>query len=720
MREQRLVNEMLEKERRIKELEEEIARVKGPRDDSSQNLSGYEEWILPEHVVPPKAQPMAAPAFRPSGLPPPGAAGPRSPGGSALWHDISTPRLTKTIMEQFDEFYSPGQQQFHTPQSHQVSPHHGDDEARDLLNLGYHSVPEAPQFPSQYFPKTASVLHSINPQVPILNLGNLGTGAVGATGSAPFGSKLGPPPNLGQNQDALIAAQLASRGKEAEYITIQGDIPTAPQFKTWKRILIQQVSAAAGPYFDRAHEWMEAIEKHSFEELSNPYPFASLDGKLAAALLRLFKGPLGRKLDLKTEELTKKGGILRGRQMAKMIYEELEPEVETLGVQAQRNASAIQCPHIDQFESYLISLDNIVNISSSDFTDTVLEHLLLPQMEKFSSAFNLDLAEYERSSRAVSKNYRFLRQRAEGYIERTKRKKINNEIASAYSASGFGKHKSPPPPPSALMVIPPGGKAGQKGKPGGKAKAPAKGGAQTRQNSPVPSRSTKPCFGFAKGSCDKGDRCEWSHDPEIIAAHKAKPNPRKGGSPPGSPKGSPRNKTRKPLTPRSRDELCKSFMESGQCKYGDKCAFKHGHDAIVVKGMICLPLDPACLSLPGPKPGQSIDKRGPERSRNLSGEVDKKDTKSLKVHFRLMGKPKGGRHSSLTRRGASSKVFVETRQYILQPTEWNWRNYYGNEVRMMPTGVAVHDPNYRHIPERKPTAENIRMQLAGVIHDAQV
>ena len=86
---------------------------------------------------------------------------------------------------------------------------------------------------------------------------------------------------------------------------------------------------------------------------------------------------MGRKLDLKYEEVRKSGRILRGRQMARMIYDEITPEAESLGVQAQQNANALQCQHIEHFEAYLATLDSIVNVSAEDFSDIVLELSLI-------------------------------------------------------------------------------------------------------------------------------------------------------------------------------------------------------------------------------------------------------------------------------------------------------------------------------------------------------
>ena len=343
-----------------------------PDANSDQNLSGFEEWIQPEHVAAPK--PIAAPAVRPPGISSVGNAGNFSPAGSAIWHDLSTPPNPRTVLEQFDDFRTPdsqvGGQQF----------------------LG----PKVPQFPQSY-PKPTSV--------PLLDLGggpgalaagqpglgvnrdyrdsqpNLGDGAwvSGVPGALAAGTTAAPAQFL--SGDALVAHQIALKSKEADSIHVGTQFPTAPQFKSWKRQLVQRVAAAAGPHGDRACQWMDMVDHLTIEELANPYPFHSLDNKLSAELFPLFKGPMGRKLDLKYEEVRKSGGILRGRQRARMIYDENTPEGESLGVQAQQNANALQCQHIEHFETYLATLDSIVNVSVEDFSDTVLENLLFKQME---------------------------------------------------------------------------------------------------------------------------------------------------------------------------------------------------------------------------------------------------------------------------------------------------------------------------------------------------
>ena len=214
-----------------------------------------------------------------------------------------------------------------------------------------------------------------------------------------------------------------------------------------------------------------------------------------------------RKLDIRFEEARKaKLPPIRGRQMLKMIYIELEPEAETLGVQAQRNAQALSCTSIGGFESYLALLDGIVQTSSGDFTDTVLETLVLEQMEKFKE-FELDLAEYERSSRDQCKNYRFLRQRAENLIERTKRKNVHRQIANAYKQGGGNQNQPKSGGPHSSLPVLPLNKKGSPATPKPKPKPKAEGSTP---------KSGAPCFTLAnKGACTDPS-CKYSHDPKVI------------------------------------------------------------------------------------------------------------------------------------------------------------------------------------------------------------
>ena len=177
--------------------------------------------------------------------------------------------------------------------------------------------------------------------------------------------------------NAQVLALQASRVRENDYISIPKDTPSAVNWKAWWRTTVSNTATASGGFYDQCYRWMLDIETLTFEQLADTTPFPSIDAKLGTAVSVHFHGRFQRWLDLETEKAKERGQILRGRQMVHYLLHENEAEVETMGVQAHANAQLLQCPRVENLEQYLLALDTMVRTAPSDFTDVVLESLLL-------------------------------------------------------------------------------------------------------------------------------------------------------------------------------------------------------------------------------------------------------------------------------------------------------------------------------------------------------
>ena len=223
------------------------------------------------------------------------------------------------------------------------------------------------------------------------------------------------------------------------------------------------------------------------------------------------KGDMQRQIDRMIDRRVKEGKPpLRGRQLAKIVYDKIEPEAASLVAQATENLDALVISKASEVEHFITSLDAIVDSCPDDLPDTLLEAKVLKQLKKLDE-FSWDLRDYERSSVDKNRNYQYLRDCIDGYLERERRKKVANDLNAAYKAG-----KVPDPPASALL----GGGADKGAGRGRQTEKAGRDAPRLRSPPPIPS-SQKPCWSMRDhGKCDKGDACEFSHDKDVIAKSK--------------------------------------------------------------------------------------------------------------------------------------------------------------------------------------------------------
>ena len=102
----------------------------------------------------------------------------------------------------------------------------------------------------------------------------------------------------------------------------------AADFRYWKNAARTTI-ASASTEPEIAAAWFDNIKDKSFEELAKSgRRFTRLDLKIAADVVKHAKGPLATKIQLKTEKIAQEGGIIKGRQLLKMVYDNFKTNAE--------------------------------------------------------------------------------------------------------------------------------------------------------------------------------------------------------------------------------------------------------------------------------------------------------------------------------------------------------------------------------------------------------
>ena len=446
---------------------------------------------------------------------------------------------------------------------------------------------------------------------------------------------------LTPQQIALLAQ---NRAKEIDVLNF-GEMPSPPQLKAFERVYRQTVASASGGFYDLAYAWANETKQKTFEQLGDPGSFPNLDGKIGVACSKMFRGDLQRRVNLVSDKMDKEGKILRGRQMMKMMFVKLEPEAAACVSEAQKNLTAIMITTLDQLEGYLTNLDTIVSTCPADIPLPLLESYLLSQMEKFDE-FKIDIGEYERSEPHLKRNFEFLRERADAYLERKRKKNVHSSLAGAY------KGKAPQPTPTSALF----GASVAKSPGSPKKDERSKGRAPSPPGVP---NSQKACFSMRDSkACAKGSSCEYSHDEKIL--EESKKNKRS----PTPPRGSPGKAAPTPLTPRSRPTTCKAWKVDGKCKFEDKCAWQHP-DAEKGVGLCAIEVDLACTGLDMTTVSRCLTSE--------LVEIDPSTKKSRKLETSFSAK------------------LPEILSFEVSEKEWH-----GQKLQFLDVPTVMHDRNYSH------------------------
>ncbi len=110
------------------------------------------------------------------------------------------------------------------------------------------------------------------------------------------------------------------RSKEAEDVKFLA-FPQGSQWRAWRAHCIQTVIAAAGRHDDEAFYWIRACAVESPADLSTPGEgWVALDRKIAAGLMLICHGELGRELTQMSTTMYNNDQIVRGRSLLAVVF----------------------------------------------------------------------------------------------------------------------------------------------------------------------------------------------------------------------------------------------------------------------------------------------------------------------------------------------------------------------------------------------------------------
>ena len=315
-------------------------------------------------------------------------------------------------------------------------------------------------------------------------------GGGGGGGGDPLGSALGA--IMSEEEDSEgdgsgllkgIIKLLANRTREQDKLSLP-EFPNATGFRAWKNTVRHAVSTASGKG-EKGYRWITEVEAEgqSFDALAHSgRTFGSLDQKLAAALVAIAKGELGRQITHASETERREGRCVKGRQLLFLVYQYYRIDEAAGALYNIHDLWNVTFVNDDKMEGFLASWDALLAGMKKTPSDEDLEVIFLRQMRK-SKALTIDVAQYDRADPGnPDRSYEFLIRAARRFVE----KKIleSNRHAIAQAASGT----------KPVVPAPKGGKGGK-----------GKGRSQ--------SRSGGRCYEFSRsGTCSRGDACGYKHE----------------------------------------------------------------------------------------------------------------------------------------------------------------------------------------------------------------
>jgi hypothetical protein len=355
-------------------------------------------------------------------------------------------------------------------------------------------------------------------------------------------------PNL-DLMEQLAKWQDRQKTKEADSIKIEY-LPSVPKFKFW-RLQFKRTVASASSNPDKIFVWISQVESaKSWKELNNSGEFASLDAKLATALGNILTGELARQINVVEERLALQMKMIKGRQIAWMIFEHFRI-TETEGAILEFEdliAIELRGDNIKQFlndwESCLINLKAVP-------PPEILESLFRKQLERSDclknvmSLYNLDIT-HNGKERSYERLLSMIRSQIEDNRRRRNRDEMShrgkgraNPATSADPKKKQGdchqfmnngicsrencpwnhplEHGQRKGSPEGRSSSPNGGKGkgGKKGK-GGTSQSPSPqktAAASQRGTSPKGTKDRPTCSFYMRGACTRGKECDFFHVP---------------------------------------------------------------------------------------------------------------------------------------------------------------------------------------------------------------
>ena len=178
---------------------------------------------------------------------------------------------------------------------------------------------------------------------------------------------------------ALMSLQ--SRPREADTVKIPA-IPSAAGFLAWRSTVRDEVVAASGKA-ELAWTWILQTEAtaSTWESLQSPGPgFATLDAKLASALMRAASGDLAMELAARKEQSARAGLRASGRQLLWLVYRFFRTSERSGGRYTLADLLKVRYTNDANLRQFYLAWRNVMTNIDVRPDDTQLEDMLFEQV----------------------------------------------------------------------------------------------------------------------------------------------------------------------------------------------------------------------------------------------------------------------------------------------------------------------------------------------------
>ena len=259
--------------------------------------------------------------------------------------------------------------------------------------------------------------------------------------------------------------------------------------------------------------------------------------------------------------MAKKSMVISGRQLLLLTYEQYALDPSRGSYYGLNHLMNLKYPGDANIEQFLLTWDETVEGLSKPQPHDVLEAILWKQIES-SMRMAQPLSRYQMAKAGSSKRtYKYLHGTLARYVKEDRNQKNHSELLAAKNGvktaramAGVDAERDAPQATEETTVT---------------VAAPA-------ANAPKAA-----CYNFIKGTCTRGDKCAYSHDPkaELPKAERDRLDKAK-------------EKREKDMKGKRSKAPCKNHAE-GHCKFGDSCQFSHAAPATVIAATGC------CIDLQG-------------------------------------------------------------------------------------------------------------------------
>jgi hypothetical protein len=191
-----------------------------------------------------------------------------------------------------------------------------------------------------------------------------------------------------------------------------------------------EVTSASGKG-EKAFVWILEVEsdKQTFESMSDPGEFVSLDAKLAAALSKLAQEELGREIVQQQEIAAKSQKRLKGRQILWMVYQYYATSQDAGEMYSIVELMAVRLVD-DKLETFMNNWSHVLAGMDEMPQAAVIEELFIEQL-RYSKIMKDEIAHYDRHPKGhPDHTYEYMQRQVRAYLERT-RKRANRPSASS-------------------------------------------------------------------------------------------------------------------------------------------------------------------------------------------------------------------------------------------------------------------------------------------------